>query len=392
MGRAVAATLLVASAAALSPVAAGAATVAIAPATIPADCSRDVTADLQAFIDATPDGATLEFTAGACYRVDGTLAVQKRSDLVIHGNGATFRQVTDGTELVNPKKIRTRNIFTVGSSTGVTVTDVVIRGANPYAGVDERAYRPVFEAQHGVIVIGSSQVLFDRVEVTDVYGDFVWLGPGNRGVTVQNSTFARNGRQGWTINGTDILFQGNSITDTRRATIDMEPSLPTWGSHNVTIRDNDIGRGRLLFFASVGAGNAAIDGVNILDNRLHRTLQIYICSWGQRRTNYRIVGNVTDKITSGSGSTIGLRNVGNVEIAGNYVRLQPSHKLFGVGARNVSGLTVHDNTFPGADGVWIDRGENAAVRQWGNQLGPVAALFPATASYTFGPTPIPVRG
>lgn len=389
MGRAVAATLLAASAAALSPVAAGAATVATVPAAIPTDCSRDVTADLQAFIDATPDGSTLEFTAGACYRVDGTLVVQRRHDLVLHGNGATFKQVTDGTELVNAKTIRMRNMWSFGYSDGVTVTDLIIRGANPYAGLDDRAYRAMFEAQNGINTLGSSRLLFDHIEITDVYGDFIWVGPGTRGLTVQNSMFARNGRQGWTINGTDILFQHNTITDTRRATIDMEPSNPAWASHNVTIRDNDVGPGRLLFFASVGAGNTPIDGVNILNNRLHRTLQIYICSWGVRRTNYRIIGNVTDKVTSGSGSTIGLRNVGNVEIAGNYVRLQPSHRLYGVGARNVTGLTVHDNTFPGADGVWIDRGENSGVMQWNNQLGPVAALFPATASFTFGPTRVP---
>ena len=57
---------------------AGAATAGVVPSSIPTDCSRDVTAALLAWIATVPDGSTLEFTANACYRVDGTLRIRNR--------------------------------------------------------------------------------------------------------------------------------------------------------------------------------------------------------------------------------------------------------------------------------------------------------------------------
>lgn len=365
--------------------AAPAAAVATAAPAVPKDCSRDVTAELQAWIDATPDASTLTLAPSACYRVDGTLTMSGRHDLTLEGSGATLRQVTDGSERLNPKYVRTREMLRVGMSTGIVVRNLTLRGANPYAGRGELAYRAKFEAQHGLAVMGVQRMLVDHLQIYDVYGDFVWVGPGTSDLTVRNSTFLRNGRQGWTINGTNILFEHNLIGETRRATIDMEPSSPTWASHNVTIQDNEIGKGRLLFFSSVGAGNAPIDGINILRNRLHRPMQIFVASGGLTRSHYRIVGNVSDAIVSGFGSAIVFRNVSDVVVADNYQRLQWSHALFGVGAFMVQHLTVTGNTFPAADGVIRDRGANVDVRQSSNRIGsPLVTLPP---SVTAGPTP-----
>ena len=78
----------------LSPAAAGAAVVA-SPSDIPADCSVDVTARLQAAINAAPDGSTLQLPAAACYRVDGTLVVKAKTNLTIDGRGTTIRVPVD---------------------------------------------------------------------------------------------------------------------------------------------------------------------------------------------------------------------------------------------------------------------------------------------------------
>ena len=48
------------------------------------------------------------------------------------------------------------------------------------------------------------------------------------------------------------MIEHNQITDTRRATIDLEPNGPEWGAENVHILDNRIGPGRLLFLAAAG--------------------------------------------------------------------------------------------------------------------------------------------
>ena len=229
-----------------------------APASIASDCSHDVTDELMAWIASVPDNSTLRFAADGCYRVDGTIVVSQRAGLTFEGNHATFRQVTDGSEIVNPKYIRTRNVWTFGRSTNLVVRNLTTVGANPHAGRGELAYRAKFEAQHAYLIQGVKGMLMDHVAAYDTYGDFVYVGPGTENLTVRNSDFARNGRQGWTINGINIVFEHNTITETRRATIDMEPSMPTWVSKNIYIRDNDVGPGRLFFFSSVGA--AAPDG------------------------------------------------------------------------------------------------------------------------------------
>ena len=125
-------------------------------------------------------------------------------------------------------------------------------GANPAAGMGDPAYQPRFEGQAAYWIQASRNTLLDRVQAYDTYGDFVYVAPGTDGLLVRNSTFARNGRQGWTINGSNITFDHNSISETRRATIDIEPTYANWSTRNVTISNNVIGHGRGYFVANKG--------------------------------------------------------------------------------------------------------------------------------------------
>ena len=50
----------------------------------------------------------------------------------------------------------------------------------------------------------------------------------------------------------NVLVERNYIGDVRRATFDFEPMGNTAGVTDVVIRDNVIGRGRLLFVAAAG--------------------------------------------------------------------------------------------------------------------------------------------
>ncbi|MEP6623133.1 MAG: right-handed parallel beta-helix repeat-containing protein [Acidimicrobiia bacterium] len=357
-----------------------------APASIASDCSHDVTAELMAWIASVPDTSTLNFAADGCYRVDGTIVVSQRNGLTFEGNNATFRQVTDGSEIVNPKFVRTRNVWTFGRSTNLVVRNLTTFGANPYAGRGERAYKPKFEAQHAYLIQGVKGMLMDHVAAYDTYDDFVFVGPGTENLTVQNSTFARNGRQGWTINGTNIVFQHNSITDTRRATIDMEPSAPSWVSKNIYIRDNDVGPGRLYFFASVGAA-APMDNINIIGNRLHKkAFQVFVSAPKGMRTNYHIVDNVSDGVTSGFGSSMVLWHISGLEVRNNTIPLQPSHPLAAVGLRGSEHVRVTDNVFRGGHMVIRDRGANTDVTQSSNQIGMPPMRVPPPTDVA-GPTP-----
>jgi hypothetical protein len=372
----------------LPPATAGAAVLTV-PAGVAADCSVNVTPALQAWIDAAPDGSTLQFAPGACYRTDGTLLVKARVGLTLDGRGATFKQVTNGSELVNPSLVRSRSVWALQQNRDITMRDIVVIGANPYAGRGNLAYQPKYEAQHAYLVQNNVNTLLDRVQAYDTFGDFVYVGPGTNGLLVRNSTFSRNGRQGWTINGSNITFDHNTISETRRATIDIEPSLPTWATNNVTISNNVIGKGRLLFLANVGAAKAPIDGVDIINNRLvGKALQIHVDGAPGMRRNYRIIGNTSDAGVSGYGSSISLRKVTNVEVRDNFQNVQASHRLHGVGLFRTSHVVITGNRWPHAKGVWIDRGGNVDVRQSGNWIGaPGVPLVAAAPSVTVGPTP-----
>ena len=359
-----------------------------APAAIPADCSRDVTADLTAWFASVPDNSVLSFAPNGCYRVDGTLVVAHRSGLTFEGNNATFKQVTDGSELVNPKKVRTRNVWTFGTSTNLVVRNLTTTGANPFAGRGDRAYSPKFEAQHAYLVLGVNGMLMDNVNAYDVFGDFVALGGNVSNFTVRNSSFARNGRQGWSINGTNIVFENNSITETRRATIDMEPPSPMFASKNVYIRNNDVGPGRLFFFSSVGAA-APMDNINITGNRLHKKpLVIFVAPPKGTRSNYHVVGNVSDVGVSGFGSAMVFKDIRGLEVRGNVAPTQWSHRLTGVGVSRSDNVAIINNTFRGAAAALRDHGDNTDITQSNNLIGPLPmGVQPTTRAV--GPTPKP---
>jgi hypothetical protein len=373
----------------LTPAAAGAAgTVVTPPASIASDCSVDVTASIQAVLTALPDNATLQFAPGACYRIDGTLLVKGRVGLTIDGRGVTFRQVTNGAELVNPSRVRARNVWTFQQNTNLTVRDMTVFGANPAAGRGDKAYQPKYEGQHAYTVLSGTNTLLDHVQAYDTYGDFVFVGPAVNGLVVRNSVFSRNGRQGWTINGSNITFDHNTISETRRATVDMEPSLPSWAAHNVTISNNEVGKGRGLFVANKGAPLAPIDNVSIVNNHLTRkSLQILVGGGAGYRNNYRVIGNTSDVHVSGFGSSMSFRNVVGLEVRDNVQPTQFAHPLFGVGLWHASHVVISGNRWEYANGVWIDRGGNVDVRQSGNWIGSGrVTLVAAPATYVPGPT------
>ena len=360
-----------------------------APPAIPADCSRDVTADLMTWFASVPDNSVLSFAMNGCYRVDGTLVLAHRSGLTLEGNNATFKQVTDGSELGNYKKVRTRNVWTFGTSTNLLVRNLTTIGANPFAGRGDRAYQAKFEAQHAYFIQGVKGMVMDHVAAYDVYGDFVALGGGVANFTVRNSSFARNGRQGWSINGTDIVFEHNSITETRRATIDIEPPTPMWPSKNVYIRDNDVGPGRLFFFANVGAA-APMDNINFIGNRLHhKAFVMYVAPPKGTRSNYHVIGNTSDGPVSGFGSAMVFKDVHGIEIRNNNIPTQWSHHLTGVSVTRGANVSVTNNIFRGATGALRDRGENTEMAQSGNLVGPLPMSI-QVRSYAAGPTPKPL--
>jgi hypothetical protein len=255
--------------------------------------SVDATADLQALIDRTPDGGVVRLQAGGEYRVDGTLVLNERHRLRIEGDGARIFAGTRG-------DLHRGQIRIIGGS-DLVVRNLEIRGAHPHAGLGDRAYVPALEGQYGIRLDGATDVEIDRVRIHDVYGDFVDVSrhEGDRRwserVWIHDSSFARNGRQGIAVvAGRDVVIERNTFTDTRRATIDLEPNAPSWGADNIHILDNEVGPGRLLFVAAGGRG--PVDRVVVARNVLRGHLLNFwvIPPEGERRQRFWVVDNASD--------------------------------------------------------------------------------------------------
>lgn len=332
------------------------------PGDIDATGASDVTEALNGFIASVPDSTTIRFPADAKYRIDGTLWIENRHGLSFEGNGATFfttEPMPYGTtvnrqgETVNDPRNRNRSQWSAKNSSGLIFRDMTVRGANPAGGIEEGAYVSALEAQHGFNLVDVQDVLIEGVRVTDVFGDFVYIGGRqmSRGVTIRDNHFERNGRQGIAITaGEEVLIERNYIGQTRRASIDLEPNNALGGAKRVTIRENTFGPGRLVWIA---AGNSlgTIEDLTVENNRLleGRTMTMHIRPRSGRRARIRVVGNSSAEKAGGSGDgMLYFLNVDGVEVRGNRALLDPRREMTAVATVGSCDVVVAGNDFAGA--------------------------------------------
>ncbi|MEO7836780.1 MAG: right-handed parallel beta-helix repeat-containing protein, partial [Acidimicrobiales bacterium] len=232
------------------------------PAGVATDCSVDVTGKLNRWISTVPDGSTLTFTPGGCYRIEGTVLVKNRHRLTFEGNGATLRAFTDGTGYVD--NLQTRNHFYLWGGSDLTVRNLKVQGVN----TDHR-YHAKYAGQRGFRIAGVQGALLENLTIFEVRGDFIEVDPDyyqtwrwSSDITIRNSTFDYSGRQGFSITGgRRIVFRDNHIAGAALSVFDIEPDsgtgqdvegFPTYGgAADVQIVNNDVGPGGILFFGNV---------------------------------------------------------------------------------------------------------------------------------------------
>jgi hypothetical protein len=225
------------------------------PASIAADCSVDVTAALHAWIASVPDSSTLVFGKDACYNIDGGLAIPDRHGLTFDGNGSTFKLVTRGTS--------NRSNWTIQGGSDINLRNMTARGANPYAGINPSAYDGQVEWQHAFRFQGTQTGMLDNVQGYDVYGDFVEAeenhktGVTSRNLTVRNSRFERNGRQGIALIHVDgFVLLDRYLGDINMTGIDIELNGDLQRVANVRIMRNTFGRVKHALLSSHGQGTS----------------------------------------------------------------------------------------------------------------------------------------
>ena len=107
------------------------ASVSSPPASIVSNCTLPVEDQLMAWLDTVPDNSVVQFPPGACYGLDDTITMEDRVGLTIDGNGSTFKALTPGTG--------NRDNWRIEGGTNITLKNMIVRGANPSAGVNDNA-------------------------------------------------------------------------------------------------------------------------------------------------------------------------------------------------------------------------------------------------------------
>jgi hypothetical protein len=344
------------------------------PGRIESDGTKDVTKKLRRFINNVPDGSTIVFQNDGLYRIEGTVLIRHRRDLEFDGNGATLKAtIWKGTS-------RTRAQLRFIGGGGLIVRNLKVVGANPYAGRGERAYNPLYEAQHAFDLLGVQGMILDNVRAFDTWGDFVYIGPENLGgtfvpsrdVTVRNSTFSRNGRMGIAITaGEDVLIEGNRLTRMRRSVFDIEPTANTWQVHRISIVGNRTGAHRLAWIANAGSG-----GDNITDIYVAHNIARFGGFTAQNpaataRSNYLIEYN--EFTVRGSPvapfhfeTLFGGSGFDNIVIRYNTLSFPESREMTAVTLIDAHHVEVYGNAFTGAAKVLVADAQSTEYAEWDN--------------------------
>ena len=351
------------------------------PASITANCTRDVSGELNTFLARVPNGSTVNFPAGACYRVDRTVTVSGKTGLVLAGHGARLQRLTP-----TPHDLSYPNanpILRLGRLTRSRVVGFKILGINMRSNVPHHpeygTYYRNWEFDHGIAISGGVDLTVKRVTIDGPYGDGIWVGGDDKwsyrrsdGVRLLRITVKHNGRQGIALTrGTNILVDRSNITS-RRAGIDLEPAATTHVLKNVEIRRSQF-NSHLLAFSGSGAG--VVNNVNIHHNLVTHTGTPFVhagSSSGLSRNNWRIANNTVTWTLGSSSPGVRLMNMHNVTVEGNHLRFSAARSMQGVRVMNgTNGVSVTCNWFRNATTV-VGADATSTFTARANKMGPTA--------------------
>jgi hypothetical protein len=360
--------------------ASGAATVTV-PTSITTNCTRDVSAELNAFLADVADGSTVNFPAGACYRVDRTVLVSGKTGLVLAGNGARLQRLTP-----TPNDLSYPNsnpILRLGRLSQSRISDFQIGGINMRSDVANHpeygTYYQRWEFDHGIAISGGVGLTVERVTVDGAYGDGIFVGGDDKwsyrrsdGIRLLDITVKHNGRQGIALTrGTNILVDRANITS-RRAGVDLEPAASTHVLTNVEIRNSRF-NSHLLAFASSGAG--VVNNVNIHDNLVTHTGTPFVhagSSSGLPRYNWQIANNTVTWTLSSSSPGVRLMNMHNVMVRGNKLTFSSARLMQGVRVMNgTADVNVNCNWFRSAAAA-VGKDASSSFSALANTVGATA--------------------
>jgi hypothetical protein len=352
-----------------------------APASMTADCSVAVDAKINSWLASVPDGSVAQFAPGGCYGYTGTMDIADRSNLVIDGNGSTFKALSVG----DPHRIA----WKIDAGSNITLENMTVQGPNTNAGVHDGAdfYNGVdFEWQHAYSFDGTQGGTLDHVQAYNIFGDFVEAqfdergpdailnNPPARNILVENSHFDGNGRMGIGLTDVDGFELRNSyLGNVNMAAVDLELDANYEYGRNIRIDGNTFGLVRFALLDNSGAGDGTTVGnVTVTNNTM--TGALYGCrppvdvlgiTDGSHRSGY----TVTNNNFVAYGDAFDFAYADNINVAGNTVKyMNGGCGGAGVGLSNASGAQITNNAFLGFHTVVQQDSTVSNVTTAGNRL------------------------
>jgi hypothetical protein len=322
----------------------GGARIYTVPGTIADDCSLDVTDPLLTWIASIPDNSVLAFTNGGCYRIEGTLEIVNRHGLTFEGNGATFRATSAADSH--------RSQWRIVEGSHFIFRNMTIEGGDGQGGTFEYA----LQWAHGIDLVGPSDVEIDHINISNVFGDCVYVGLGwyskrwTSNVHIHDSSCSRSGRMGVAVTaGRDVLVEHTSFAEIGLTVFDIEPNGAEFGARRIVFTKNHVVTSNLVrpteLFDILGDG--PVDSVVVSDNTVsgqgaHMTI---VALPGQRRRNIAIAGNTNAAAYSRASSAIDAVGVDGLTIAKNVFPLGPNMAL--VDVSQSCNINISGNSFQG---------------------------------------------
>lgn len=263
------------------------------PASVPSDCSKDVTVQMRAFMAA---GGPMKLAPNACYVVNEKMVITAG---LLDGQDATFRMNRPSLAKCNQHQ----GFLELKGNGGVKNIKLVREGPGGYSSCHY--------AEHGIEIRGAANTTVENVRMTNVWGDCIYF-QGAQGSLVKNLRCDSNGRQGGAAaKARNVLIDGFVVSKSSRSGFDFEANgtSPDDGIYNFVIDHSDISS-NLIAFPSQGY-NAPQDAITIRNSVIRKALSaIYdrqvnpskdSCRGSVQRKNW-VVENVTvDPAVNGAG-------------------------------------------------------------------------------------------
>jgi hypothetical protein len=312
------------------------------PASVDDDCGSNVSPELNDWIASKPDGSTLVFPSGSCYRLGGDagLNLKGRDGLTLVGTGSTLQLRTTGESNFS-------SAFFLQDSDHITIRGFKVDGGNTKTGTTGAASAIDEHINGAAVRAGSSHIEFDRVKWDRLRGFGVFISddggstwPSN--ISIHDSTI-QGGEMGIAIvAGRHIDIVRNHIRDSVYIAIDLEPDTAGHGFEDVLIKNNQVtryawGQNLTSWFVAANPSDSVVDsstmdGLTITGNTVNIGAATAnngnadgIGGLGIRADKSNLKRNVvitnnttTDNDTqSSSHGVIYLANVQNLTITGN---------------------------------------------------------------------------